>query len=96
MTAVFGSFIASGDQSMKLVGLGLAVAVLLDAFVVRMAIVPAVLALLGRAAWWLPKWLGALLPDIDVEGERLHRPGRALTPAAHARREDAVGDRVRL
>ncbi|MGV9350872.1 MMPL family transporter [Streptomyces spiralis] len=96
MTAVFGSFVASGDQSMKLVGLGLAVAVLLDAFVVRMAIVPAVLALLGRSAWWLPKWLGALLPDIDVEGERLHRTGGALTPAAHARREDAVGDRVRL
>ncbi|GAA3776517.1 MMPL family transporter [Streptomyces chiangmaiensis] len=96
MTAVFGSFIASGDQSIKMVGLGLAVAVLLDAFVVRMAIVPAILALLGQAAWWLPKWLRTLLPDIDVEGQRLHPTSGTLTPAAHARQEDAGGDRVRL
>ncbi|MFE7171639.1 MMPL family transporter [Streptomyces sp. NPDC057616] len=68
MTAVFGSFVASGEDSVKMIGLGLAVAVLLDAFVVRMTIVPAVLALLGDAAWWLPAWLRRVLPQADVEG----------------------------
>ncbi|SEE96157.1 putative drug exporter of the RND superfamily [Streptomyces sp. 3213] len=57
----------------KMIGFGLAAAVLLDAFVVRMAIVPAVLAPLGRAAWWLPRPLDRLLPNIDVEGEALTR-----------------------
>ncbi|MGV9993740.1 MMPL family transporter [Streptomyces sp. NPDC003374] len=72
MTAVFGSFVASSDQSVKMIGFGLAVAVLLDAFVVRMTIVPAVLALLGRAAWWLPERLSRVLPDTDVEGTARH------------------------
>jgi len=45
--------------------------VLFDAFVVRMTIVPAVMTLLGKAAWWLPRWLDRLLPDVDVEGEKL-------------------------
>lgn len=64
-------------------GFGLASAVLFDAFVVRMAIVPAVHALLGDAAWRLPKWLGRLLPHVDVEGERLRRrlPSGAPSPA---------------
>ncbi|MFF4346022.1 MMPL family transporter [Streptomyces sp. NPDC001530] len=73
MTAVFGGFLGAGEQSVKLIGFGLAIAVVLDAFVVRMAIVPAVHALLGRTAWWLPQWLGRLLPDVDVEGEKLRR-----------------------
>ena len=50
---------------------GLAVGILVDAFVVRMTLVPAVLALLGRSAWWLPRWLDRILPDVDVEGARL-------------------------
>lgn len=57
----------------KMMGFGLAVAILYDAFVVRMAIVPAVLALLGRHAWWLPRWLDRALPNVDVEGERLQK-----------------------
>jgi RND superfamily putative drug exporter len=81
MTAVFGSFIASGEDSVKMIGLGLAVAVLLDAFVVRMAIVPAVLALLGDAAWWLPRWLRRVLPDVDVEGRKLHGARESAGPA---------------
>ncbi|MGW2382942.1 MMPL family transporter [Streptomyces sp. NPDC001658] len=71
MMAVFGGFISSGESMIKMIGFGLAIAVFFDAFVVRMAIVPAVLALLGRKAWWLPKWLDRALPNVDVEGEGL-------------------------
>lgn len=71
MIAVFAGFIGSSEQMVKMIGFGLAAAVLFDAFVVRMAIVPAVLALLGHRAWWLPRWLDRVLPDVDVEGERL-------------------------
>jgi RND superfamily putative drug exporter len=73
MMAVFSGFIGSSDQMVKMIGFGLAIAVLFDAFVVRMAIVPAVLALLGRKAWWLPRWLDRLLPNVDVEGEQLRK-----------------------
>ncbi|MFE5298872.1 MMPL family transporter [Streptomyces sp. NPDC056632] len=82
MIAVFSGFIGSSEQMVKMIGFGLAVAVLFDAFVVRMAIVPAVLALLGHKAWWLPKWLGRVLPNVDVEGEGL---------AAHDARGDGRG-----
>ncbi|MEG8279371.1 MMPL family transporter [Streptomyces sp. AHA2] len=71
MMAVFAGFIGSSESMVKMIGFGLAVAVLFDAFVVRMAIVPAVLALLGRRAWWLPRWLDRALPNVDVEGEGL-------------------------
>ncbi|MFJ8726467.1 MMPL family transporter [Streptomyces sp. NPDC093269] len=96
MTAVFGSFITSSDQSVKMIGLGLATAVLLDAFVVRLTIVPAILALLGNAAWWLPAWLHTLLPNIDIEGTKLHSQRGTLTPTPHAREGDTEGDRPRL
>ncbi|MGW5058439.1 MMPL family transporter [Streptomyces sp. NPDC004096] len=71
MIAVFSGFIGSSESMIKMIGFGLAIAVFFDAFVVRMALVPAVLALLGRKAWWLPKWLGRVLPNVDVEGEGL-------------------------
>ena len=71
MMAVFAGFIGSSESMVKMIGFGLAIAVFFDAFVVRMAIVPAVLALLGKKAWWLPKWLDRALPNVDVEGERL-------------------------
>ena len=74
MIAVFSGFIGMTDQMIKMIGFGLAVAVLFDAFVVRMAIVPAVLALLSHKAWWLPKWLDRILPNVDVEGEALAAP----------------------
>ncbi|MFD4139152.1 MMPL family transporter [Streptomyces sp. NPDC058572] len=73
MIAVFSGFIGSSEQMIKMIGFGLAIAVFFDAFVVRMAIVPAVLALLGHKAWWLPRWLDRALPDVDVEGERLNK-----------------------
>ncbi|NGO41239.1 MMPL family transporter [Streptomyces ureilyticus] len=71
MMAVFGGFISSSESMIKMIGFGLAIAVFFDAFVVRMAIVPAVLALLGKKAWWLPKWLDRALPNVDIEGEAL-------------------------
>ncbi|WP_037625368.1 MMPL family transporter [Streptomyces aureus] len=82
MIAVFAGFIGSGEQMIKMIGFGLAVAVFFDAFVVRMAIVPAVLALLGHRAWWLPRRLERALPDFDVEGEGLSRTPRKTTAAA--------------
>ncbi|MFJ9626220.1 MMPL family transporter [Streptomyces sp. NPDC101175] len=74
MIAVFSGFVGSGESMVKTIGFGLAVAVLFDAFVVRMALVPAVLALLGDKAWWLPKWLDRVLPRVDVEGAGLTTP----------------------
>ncbi|MEQ1872130.1 MAG: MMPL family transporter [Ilumatobacteraceae bacterium] len=70
MISVFGAFVLGDDVVIKMFGIGLAVAVLLDATVVRMIIVPAVMTLFDRAAWWLPKWLRKL-PDLDVEGAKL-------------------------
>lgn len=71
MVAVFAGFVTSGWFMMQPIAVALAVGVLVDAFVVRMTFVPAVLALLGRHAWWLPSWLDRLLPTVDVEGEGL-------------------------
>ncbi|MFD8688592.1 MMPL family transporter [Streptomyces sp. NPDC059651] len=73
MMAVFSGFIGSSEQMIKMIGFSLAIAVFFDAFVVRMAIVPAVLALLGKRAWWLPRWLDRALPNVDVEGEGLRK-----------------------
>ncbi|MFF7543906.1 MMPL family transporter [Streptomyces canus] len=81
MIAVFAGFIGESDSMIKMIGFGLASAVLLDAFVVRMAIVPAVLALLGDKAWWLPTWLDRILPRVDVEGEALTRGAAGPEPA---------------
>ncbi|WP_329315157.1 MMPL family transporter [Streptomyces sp. NBC_01262] len=73
MISVFAGFITAHEAMVKMIGFGLAIAVLLDAFVVRMAIVPAVMALLGKSAWWLPRWLDRALPDVDIEGEQLRK-----------------------
>ncbi|WP_460072718.1 MMPL family transporter [Streptomyces sp. YKOK-I1] len=71
MIAVFGSFVFADMQVIKGMGFALGIGVLLDAFVVRMTLVPAVMAVLGRGAWWLPRFLQRALPDMDIEGERL-------------------------
>ncbi len=73
MVAVFGGFIFSHTTMIRPMGFGLAAGVLVDAFVVRLMLVPAVLTLLGDKAWWLPRWLDRLLPDVDVEGAKLER-----------------------
>ncbi len=69
MVSVFAAFILSDDIVVKMLGLGLAVSVLVDATVVRLLLVPAVMTLLGARAWWLPRWLDRFLPHIDTEGE---------------------------
>lgn len=71
MISVFAAFIPEADPMVKPVALGLAVGVVVDAFVVRMTLVPAVLAVLGERAWWLPEWLDRRLPSIDIEGAAL-------------------------
>jgi RND superfamily putative drug exporter len=68
MVVVFGSFLLESNRTVKLFGTGLATAVLLDATVVRMLLVPATMELLGDRNWWLPRWLDRILPRIDVEG----------------------------
>ncbi|MFE7129097.1 MMPL family transporter [Streptomyces sp. NPDC057617] len=80
MIAVFAGFIGSGESLVKMMGVGLSSAVAFDAFVVRMTIVPAALALLGDKAWWMPRRLGKIVPNVDVEGEALGQgqPGQAL------------------
>jgi len=70
MVAVFLSFVASPVPSLKMLGLGLAVAVAVDATLVRMVLVPATMALLGRANWWLPTWLDRVLPHLSIETHR--------------------------
>lgn len=74
MTAVFAAFMLQDDPIVKSMGFALAAAVVFDAFIVRMVLIPATLYLLGDRAWWLPRWLDRLMPDVDVEGEKLDRP----------------------
>ncbi|MFB7948100.1 MMPL family transporter [Kitasatospora phosalacinea] len=68
MVSVFAAFIVSDNVVIKMMGLGLAVSVLIDATVVRLLMVPAAMTLLGGAAWWTPRWMDRLLPDLDAEG----------------------------
>ena len=69
MILVFGAFILGGERVIMLFGLGLAGAVLLDALVIRMALVPGLMLLAGKANWWLPRWLDRALPHLNVEGD---------------------------
>ncbi|MFT3797214.1 MMPL family transporter [Microbacterium sp.] len=73
MFAVFAAFVPEGDASIKPIALGLAVGIAVDAFVVRMTLVPAVMALLADKAWWMPAWLDRVLPHFDIEGEAVER-----------------------
>ncbi|WP_026874898.1 MMPL family transporter [Jiangella gansuensis] len=73
MISVFGGFILNEAVDVRQIGFALAVAIAVDAFVVRMTIVPAVLALVGERAWWLPRWLDRLLPNVDIEGTALEK-----------------------
>jgi RND superfamily putative drug exporter len=88
MTAVFAGFVFAHDPIIKSVGFALAVGVVIDAFIVRMTLVPAVMSLLGRGAWWLPKWLDRALPDLDIEGEKLRH---ALSEPVADREKATVG-----
>jgi RND superfamily putative drug exporter len=73
MVSVFGGFIFSESTIIRSIGFGLAFGVLLDAFVVRMLLMPALMHLLGKSAWWLPRWLDHIMPNVDMEGAALER-----------------------
>lgn len=75
MIAVFAAFVAQPDNLIKSMGFALAAAILIDAFAVRMLLIPSLMYLLGDKAWWLPRWLDRVLPNVDVEGESLARGG---------------------
>jgi RND superfamily putative drug exporter len=87
MIAVFAAFVPSPVIFLKVIGVGMAAAILIDATVVRMLLVPAVMQLLGRVNWWLPAWLDRILPGVQVEGADDHeasveqQPARELQPA---------------
>ena len=84
MFCVFGAFALGDDRQLKLFGLGLAIAVLIDATIVRMVLVPATMELLGDRNWWIPKWLDRILPKIERRGPAPHGPG-ARRPSWRAR-----------
>ncbi|NNG36508.1 MMPL family transporter [Nakamurella aerolata] len=84
MAAVFGGFIASNDPMIGSIALALTVGVLADAFIVRMLIIPGLLALLGRSAWWMPRWLDRVLPHVDVEGKAIEDADKAAASPGSA------------
>ena len=89
MILVFGSFILGGLLVIKQFGLGLAAGILMDAILIRMAIVPSVMFLIGKANWWFPGWLDRILPhvsvDPDLQPDAPGGPGEPGGPAAPAR-----------
>ncbi len=93
MVSVFAGFVFSELTMVRPIGFGLAFGVLLDAFVVRMTLIPAAMYLLGKNAWWLPAWLERILPDVDVEGAKLDR-GEEATPEREENPELEHGEKV--
>ncbi|MBX3098959.1 MAG: MMPL family transporter [Salinibacterium sp.] len=78
MFFVFFAFVPEGSGMIKPIALGLAVGIAFDAFLVRMTLVPALMTLFGKAAWWMPKWLARVLPNVDIEGEQLREHRHAV------------------
>jgi RND superfamily putative drug exporter len=91
MVCVFSAFVLGDDRSLKLFGLGLAAAVLVDATVVRMVLVPATMELLGDRNWWIPKWLDRVLPRLHIEGR--HAPVPPEAPERFEEERELVGTR---
>ncbi|ALE91559.1 RND transporter [Arthrobacter alpinus] len=90
MTSVFSGFIFSHLTMVRPLGFALAFGVLIDAFVVRMTIIPAAMHLLGKSAWWIPKWLDKILPDVDVEGAKLEAPAPDAASHGTLGKQDAT------
>jgi len=82
MVVVFSSFVLDSDPTIKMLAVGMAVAVLIDASLVRMILVPALMSILDRRAWWLPAWLDRIIPDLKLEGGEEPEPTRPPAPAA--------------
>lgn len=87
MISVFGGFIFNADPMIKQMGFALAIAIAIDAFLIRMTLVPALMAMFGDRAWRLPGWLDRILPDLDVEGDKLVRHLEAQSAAQEASSE---------
>ena len=95
MILVFGSFILGGERVIKEFGLGLAAGILIDALLIRMAIVPSLMFLFGKANWWFPGWLDRILPRLSVDPELHRRPARwpePPRPNPSRSRSEAPGD----
>jgi RND superfamily putative drug exporter len=88
MVSVFCAFILNGDPNIKQFGLGMAAAVAVDATIVRCLLVPAVMSLLGRSAWWMPSWLDRAMPHLSIEGEEYFAQQDAAAAAAAGREAD--------
>jgi RND superfamily putative drug exporter len=93
MVVVFGSFVFEDDRVLRMFGLGMAVAVLLDATVIRMLLVPATMQLLGARNWWMPPWLDRLVPRLSAEGTAIGADGMGTAVTVGAGR---VGRRVMI
>ncbi len=96
MVVVFSSFVLDPDPTVKMLAVGMAAAVLIDASVIRMVLVPAVMSLLGARAWWLPRWLDRVVPDVDIEGSAHLARVADVVPAPRQAEEDRpaeTGDR---
>ncbi|MBF4997899.1 MMPL family transporter, partial [Nocardia sp. BSTN01] len=91
MISVFGGFMLESDVTAKSMGFALAAGVLFDAFLVRMVLIPSLLVLMGKWAWWMPKWLDRILPDIDVEGTKLRELQQRDRDAATVKEPVPVG-----
>ncbi|CCH86705.1 MMPL domain transmembrane transporter [Modestobacter italicus] len=87
MVVVFSSFVLDPDPTVKMLAVGMAAAVLIDASVIRMVLVPAVMSLLGARAWWMPRWLERVVPDVDIEGSAHLARVADLVPAPRAGEE---------
>jgi putative drug exporter of the RND superfamily len=81
MVVVFSSFVLDPDPTVKMLAVGMAAAVLIDSTVIRMVLVPAVMSLLGARAWWMPRWMDRIVPDIDIEGSAHLARVAAVVPA---------------
>ena len=92
MIAVFAAFMLQEDAIVKSMGFALAAAIVFDAFIVRMMLIPATLYLLGEKAWWMPAWLDRVLPNVDVEGEKLERPTLQGRPLSEADLDESAED----
>jgi RND superfamily putative drug exporter len=78
MTAVFGAFILDDQIFLKIIGLGMAAAVVIDATIIRLILVPATMELLGDKNWWMPRWLDRIIPHLDIEGTHADAPTHAV------------------
>jgi RND superfamily putative drug exporter len=84
MIVVFTSFVANPDPTVKMLAIGMAFAVLIDASLVRMVLVPSIMTLLGSHAWWLPRWMEPIMPKINLEGGVSEPVVKPPSPRAHA------------